>query len=81
MRSRRHPPVDLEAAALDGAVVTRPGDVDDVGPLAVVADPVVASAILDLLLHHATVINIKGKFYRLRGQEAALEVREVGSML
>jgi hypothetical protein len=46
----------------------------------VFADPVVASAILDRLLHHATVINIKGKSYRLRGQEAALEDQEV-SML
>jgi DNA replication protein DnaC len=39
------------------------------------ADPVVASAILDRLLHHATVIKIKGKSYRLRGQEAALTRR------
>jgi hypothetical protein len=46
----------------------------------VFADPVVASAILDRLLHHATVINIKGKSYRLRGQEAALEDQEVAML-
>jgi DNA replication protein DnaC len=33
---------------------------------AVFADQVVAAAILDRLLHHATVINIKGKSYRMR---------------
>lgn len=44
----------------------------------VFADPVVATAILDRLLHHATVINIKGKSYRMRAhEEAALEVKEV----
>jgi DNA replication protein DnaC len=46
----------------------------------VFADPVVASAILDRLLHHATIINIKGKFYRLGGQEAALEDQEVAML-
>src|SRR3989339_408313 len=30
-------------------------------------DPVVATAILDRLLHHSRVINIKGHSYRLRG--------------
>jgi hypothetical protein len=29
-------------------------------------DPVLATAILDRLLHHATVINIKGNSYRLK---------------
>jgi DNA replication protein DnaC len=32
----------------------------------VFADQVVATAILDRLLHHATVINIKGGSYRMR---------------
>lgn len=32
-------------------------------------DPVVATAILDRLLHHCKVINIKGHSYRLRGHE------------
>jgi DNA replication protein DnaC len=32
----------------------------------VFADQVVASAILDRLLHHATVVNIKGQSYRMR---------------
>jgi DNA replication protein DnaC len=48
----------------------------------VFADPVVAAAILDRLLHHATVINIKGKSYRMRAhKKEALEVKEVGAML
>jgi len=34
---------------------------------------VVAAAILDRLLHHATVVNIKGKSYRMRRHQAALE--------
>lgn len=43
----------------------------------VFADPVVASAILDRLLHHATVINIKGKSFRMRAHEE----QEVVAML
>lgn len=31
-------------------------------------DPVIVTAILDRLLHHSTVINIKGNSYRLRGK-------------
>lgn len=31
-------------------------------------DPVLVSAVLDRLLHHGTVINIKGNSYRLRGK-------------
>ena len=39
-------------------------------------DPVVVTAILDRLLHHSTVINIRGNSYRLMGKTAheALEV-------
>ena len=33
---------------------------------AVFADGVVATAILDRLLHHATVVNIRGQSYRMR---------------
>ena len=32
-------------------------------------DPVIASAILDRLLHHCKVVNIKGHSYRLRGHK------------
>jgi DNA replication protein DnaC len=39
----------------------------------VFADQVVAAAILDRLLHHATVVNIKGKSYRMRRHQAALQ--------
>jgi DNA replication protein DnaC len=38
----------------------------------------VAVAILDRLLHHATVLNIKGKSYRMRRHQAALD-REKGA--
>ena len=37
----------------------------------VFADQVVASAILDRLLHHATVVNIKGGSYRMRAHVPA----------
>jgi DNA replication protein DnaC len=37
----------------------------------VFADQVVAGAILDRLLHHATVVNIKGKSYRMRRHQDA----------
>ena len=40
---------------------------------AVFADQVVAAAILDRLLHHATVVNIKGKSYRMRRHQAQLD--------
>jgi DNA replication protein DnaC len=39
----------------------------------VFADQVVAAAILDRLLHHATVVNIKGKSYRMRRHQATAE--------
>ncbi len=34
-------------------------------------DPVIATAILDRLLHHSTTINIKGESYRLREKRKA----------
>jgi DNA replication protein DnaC len=37
----------------------------------VFADPIVATAILDRLLHHSPVINIKGDSYRLREKQKA----------
>ena len=39
-------------------------------------DPVIVTAILDRLLHHSTVINIKGNSFRLRGK---LTIESVGS--
>ena len=44
----------------------------------VFADQVVASAILDRLLHHATVVNIKGKSYRMRRHADAFDPRRSG---
>jgi DNA replication protein DnaC len=44
----------------------------------VFADPVVAAAIIDRLLHQATVLNIKGKSYRMRAyheQQGAADAR------
>ena len=37
----------------------------------VFGDPVIASAILDRLLHHATTVNIKGDSYRLKEKRRA----------
>jgi DNA replication protein DnaC len=34
-------------------------------------DPVIVTAILDLLLHHSTVINIRDNSYRLKGKNSA----------
>ena len=34
-------------------------------------DPVIATAILDRLLHHSHVINIRGESYRLREKRQA----------
>jgi DNA replication protein DnaC len=50
-------------------------------------DPIIVTAILDRLLHHSVVINIKGNSYRLRGKvkvEAMNELqnkKECGSNL
>ena len=41
----------------------------------VFADPVIATAILDRLLHHSHVLNIKGRSYRLRDLEQAASLQ------
>ncbi len=38
-------------------------------------DPVIATAILDRLLHHSRIINIKGNSYRLKEHQAGKEVK------
>lgn len=43
------------------------------------ADSVIASAILDRLLHHSVVVNIKGESYRLRKKKKELFDKEVKS--
>lgn len=43
-------------------------------------DPVIVSAFLDRLLHHSTVINIKGNSYRLKGKLAQKEVNEINKV-
>jgi len=45
----------------------------------VFGDPVIASAILDRLLHHSSTINIKGESYRLREKLKAGLVKSAGS--
>lgn len=47
----------------------------------VFGDPVLATAILDRLLHHATTINIKGESYRLKEKRRAglVQARESGN--
>ncbi len=37
----------------------------------VFGDPVIATAILDRLLHHSTTVNIKGESYRLKEKRKA----------
>lgn len=37
----------------------------------VLGDPVLASAVLDRILHHSTTVNIKGESYRMRGKRRA----------
>jgi len=39
-------------------------------------DPVIATAILDRLLHHSTTINIKGNSYRLKEKVKAGLVKQ-----
>jgi len=40
-------------------------------------DPIITTAILDRLLHHSVVINIKGNSYRLRGKVKEYKVNEL----
>jgi len=40
-------------------------------------DPVIVSAFLDRLLHHSTIINIKGNSYRLKGKLSQKEVNDI----
>ena len=42
----------------------------------VFADVTIASAILDQVLHHATVINIKGESYRLKERKEFMEQKQ-----
>lgn len=44
-------------------------------PEILAGDEVLATAILDRLLHHSHVLNIKGRSYRLRDLEYATEAR------
>jgi DNA replication protein DnaC len=41
-------------------------------------DTTVAAAILDRLLHHATVLQINGESYRMRGHRARLQQLRAG---
>ena len=40
-------------------------------------DPIIVTAILDRLLHHSVVINIKGNSYRLKGKVKEKELNEL----
>ncbi len=48
---------------------------------AVFGDPVVATAILDRLLHHSHVITIRGDSYRLREKRRAGLLQKAGATL
>lgn len=43
-------------------------------------DPIIVTAILDRLLHHSVVINIKGNSYRLRGKVKEKEINQLQKM-
>jgi hypothetical protein len=45
----------------------------------VFGDPVIATAILDRLLHHSTVITIRGDSYRLREKRRSGLLQKAGS--
>ncbi len=45
-------------------------------PELLAGDEVLATSILDRLLHHSHVLNIKGRSYRLRDLEQALSLRD-----
>ena len=47
----------------------------------VFGDPVVATAILDRLLHHSTVITIRGDSYRLREKRRSGLLQKTGPAL
>ncbi|WP_232745026.1 ATP-binding protein, partial [Salmonella enterica] len=42
----------------------------------VFADVTIASAILDRVLHHATVVNIKGESYRLKERKEFMKQKQ-----
>jgi IstB-like ATP binding protein len=46
----------------------------------VLGDPVMASAVLDRLLHHSTVVHIKGESYRLRERRRLIGQRPGASL-
>jgi hypothetical protein len=41
------------------------------GVLTIFGDPIIATAILDRLLHHSTRVNIRGESYRLKERRKA----------
>jgi len=43
-------------------------------------DPIIVTAVLDRLLHHSVVINIKGNSYRLRGKRKEKDVNKLQEM-
>ena len=57
---------------LDGSLITTNKSIRDWTEL-LAGDEVLATAILDRLLHRAHVLNIKGRSYRLRDLEDALK--------
>ena len=44
-------------------------------------DPIIVTAVLDRLLHHSVVINIRGNSYRLMGKRTNKEVNDVHQLM
>jgi len=55
-----------------GAILITTNKGIEAWPEILAGDEVLATAILDRLLHHSHVLNIKGRSYRLRDLESAL---------
>ena len=50
-------------------------EVSKLNLLKIFEDEVIATAVLDRLLHHSTIINIRGKSYRLREKQKSDMIR------
>ncbi len=46
----------------------------------VFGDPVVAAAMIDRLVHHAEIINLKGESYRLKDKQLTRPVDQAGTV-
>lgn len=72
---RMIPPGGSYRYGLGSVLITTNKGIED-WPELLAGDEVLSTAILDRLLHHGQVINIKGRSYRLRDIEQAVALRQ-----